>query len=195
MKAWIPHLLTLSRLFLMPLCLLFLDNHFESLALALYVFLALTDYWDGYLARRWKTCSSLGIVLDQVSDKLVGLGFFTGLYFLGLCPIWFVVFSFGLALFLGVGYLLSQLVPTSAGAQDSLKVGKWSMAFQFIWIGWIILWQMVSHQLNLTWNLKSFFEAGFMLLALFQIIAVKSYCSRFLKDHPNFFKVLFSEEI
>lgn len=195
MKAWIPHLLTLSRLFLMPLCLWFLDHRLEGLALALYVFLALTDYWDGYLARRWKTCSSLGIVLDQVSDKLVGLGFFIGLYFLGLCPLWFVVFSFGLTLFLGVGYLLSQLVPASSGPQNSLKVGKWSMAFQFIWIGWIILWQMVSNQFGLTWNLKNVFEFGFMILATLQIIVVKSYCSRFLKDHPNFFEVLFSEEM
>jgi phosphatidylglycerophosphate synthase len=172
----------------MPLCLHFLSHHQEALALFLYTILALTDHWDGLLARRWNACSHLGVILDQVSDKLVGLGFFTGLFLLGICPLWYVIFSFSLALILGIGCLLEP--------QPSLKIGKWSMALQFVWIGWIILWKMLSHLSNLDWlseEMKLFNQAGFMFLAGLQIITLKCYVSRFLKTHPEFLEFLFSE--
>ena len=73
-KIIIPNLLTASRL-LTPFCILpatLLGNF--PLALILATTFALTDAFDGYLARKWHTTSEFGRNLDPVSDKFFTLG-------------------------------------------------------------------------------------------------------------------------
>lgn len=52
----------------LPLALLFLPA-IPALRVAVLIAAALTDYFDGYLARKWNTTSQLGAVLDPVMDK------------------------------------------------------------------------------------------------------------------------------
>jgi len=170
----------------MPVSLYFLAQGAPGPALAIYLFIALTDFWDGFLARKWNTCSSLGIVLDQVSDKLVGLGFFLGLTLLGFCPFWFwgvLVFT---ALVLGGGYLLSQLIPNLSGPQTSLKLGKWSMALQYIWIGWIIYSNSFFGKTANFPYVKSINQVGFIALAFLQLLVLGRYVFRTLRNKTTF---------
>lgn len=70
----IPNLLTLSRIFAVPLlvALLWLPRPFEYLlAFGLYVLIGITDYLDGYLARRMGSVSRLGAFLDPIADKIL----------------------------------------------------------------------------------------------------------------------------
>lgn len=70
----IPNMLTLFRIFLVPLFILFFYLPFASLTIltvAIFVFAALTDWLDGYLARNLSQTSRLGAFLDPVADKLV----------------------------------------------------------------------------------------------------------------------------
>lgn len=66
----LPNLLSLSRLLLLPLILLFLTRHQSIPALALMAVSWLTDALDGWLARRLRLVSDLGRVLDHVVDKV-----------------------------------------------------------------------------------------------------------------------------
>lgn len=70
----IPTLLTLARIGLIPLFvgIFYLHSWWGNL-LAAFVFLiaALTDYLDGYLARRWNQTTRFGAFLDPVADKLM----------------------------------------------------------------------------------------------------------------------------
>ena len=63
--------LTLSRIALIPalLFLVFIEAHY--LALGLYIGLTLTDFFDGYLARKLNQTSALGAFLDPIADKLL----------------------------------------------------------------------------------------------------------------------------
>ena len=65
--------LTISRIFLI-LPILFLASSESSsinwIALILFVFAGITDHLDGYIARKTKTTSSTGALLDLVADKL-----------------------------------------------------------------------------------------------------------------------------
>ena len=74
MQLNIPNLLTLLRVFLIPVfvVLFYLPTSWARLACAL-VFLAasITDWWDGYLARRLDQTSRFGAFLDPVADKLM----------------------------------------------------------------------------------------------------------------------------
>ena len=73
MKWTIPNILTVLRLMAAPdVALMFLYFHrpaVDWLALALFVSAAVTDFFDGYLARLWKQESKFGAMLDPIADK------------------------------------------------------------------------------------------------------------------------------
>jgi CDP-diacylglycerol--glycerol-3-phosphate 3-phosphatidyltransferase len=69
-----PNLLTLLRIALIPVFvgIFYIPTRWAALACALVFGLAaITDWLDGYLARRWEQTSSLGAFLDPVADKLM----------------------------------------------------------------------------------------------------------------------------
>lgn len=74
MQLTIPTLLTLLRIALIPVLVAVFYLPFESsnqVAVALFVFAAVTDGLDGWIARRWGMTSSFGAFLDPVADKLM----------------------------------------------------------------------------------------------------------------------------
>ena len=67
----LPNLLTLSRVLLLPVFIsCFLAGYYRAAALA-FAAAALSDFLDGYLARRLRVESELGAFLDPVADKLL----------------------------------------------------------------------------------------------------------------------------
>jgi cardiolipin synthase len=69
-----PNMLTLGRIALiLPFTLLFFHGSVATRweALALFLIAAVTDWFDGYLARRWNQGSALGRMLDPIADKLL----------------------------------------------------------------------------------------------------------------------------
>jgi len=74
-QAWnLPNLLTYGRILAVPLVaglLMYGGVGARWMALAIYVAAAITDFLDGYLARRWQQQSSLGRMLDPIADKVL----------------------------------------------------------------------------------------------------------------------------
>ncbi|MCU5775188.1 CDP-diacylglycerol--glycerol-3-phosphate 3-phosphatidyltransferase [Erwiniaceae bacterium BAC15a-03b] len=74
MQFNIPTWLTLFRVILIPFFVLafYLPFHWAPLACALiFIFAAVTDWFDGFLARRWKQTTRFGAFLDPVADKVM----------------------------------------------------------------------------------------------------------------------------
>ncbi|MDQ4087206.1 MAG: CDP-diacylglycerol--glycerol-3-phosphate 3-phosphatidyltransferase [Pseudomonadota bacterium] len=70
----LPNLLTLSRIFAVPILvfLLWKPSWFDyAVTFVLYCLVGITDYFDGYLARAQGTVSRLGIFLDPIADKIM----------------------------------------------------------------------------------------------------------------------------
>lgn len=70
----IPNLLTVLRVALIPVIILFFYLPFSWSYLAtsaIFSLAAITDWFDGYLARRWEQSTPLGAFLDPVADKLM----------------------------------------------------------------------------------------------------------------------------
>lgn len=70
----IPNSLTLFRIFLVPVFVIVLVLHIpygDLLAAIIFIAAALTDSLDGYLARKYKQITKLGIILDPIADKLL----------------------------------------------------------------------------------------------------------------------------
>lgn len=74
MVTSLPNLLTLSRILAIPLIVatFYLDgNAARWVACVIFVIAAVTDFFDGYLARRSNSVSNLGRFLDPIADKLL----------------------------------------------------------------------------------------------------------------------------
>jgi CDP-diacylglycerol--glycerol-3-phosphate 3-phosphatidyltransferase len=81
----VPNILTISRIVLTPIFLvLFLRGTLLGLTagLVLFIFLAISDWLDGHLARQYGVGSRLGQFLDPLADKVLVLGAFFALLFL-----------------------------------------------------------------------------------------------------------------
>jgi cardiolipin synthase len=70
----LPNLLTYGRLLAVPLVaglIMWGGDAARWIALALFIAAAVTDFFDGYLARRWQQQSALGRMLDPIADKVL----------------------------------------------------------------------------------------------------------------------------
>ncbi|HEY4731473.1 MAG TPA: CDP-diacylglycerol--glycerol-3-phosphate 3-phosphatidyltransferase [Myxococcales bacterium] len=89
-----PNLMTLARIALIPvfLYLLSYENRRNSfLAAAVYAVCALTDWFDGWLARISNKVTTLGKFLDPLADKVIVVSALVMLVRLGRVPVWVVV--------------------------------------------------------------------------------------------------------
>ena len=72
--ANIPNILTLLRILIIPVIIIFLEigNEFYNwLSLLLYIIACISDFFDGYLARKFELESSFGRFLDPIADKIL----------------------------------------------------------------------------------------------------------------------------
>src|SRR5947209_1440740 len=89
----LPNLLSASRLFatVLVFVLVLVNQPWAFLtATGLFVLASLTDFFDGYLARRLKVVSSLGVFLDLTADKVFVSAILIALVQIGLVPAWMV---------------------------------------------------------------------------------------------------------
>ncbi|MCV2867197.1 CDP-diacylglycerol--glycerol-3-phosphate 3-phosphatidyltransferase [Defluviimonas sp. WL0002] len=149
MKWTIPNILTVLRLLAAPgVAIMFLYFHrpwADWFALALFVTAAVTDYFDGYLARQWKQESKFGAMLDPIADKamvVIAIMVITG--YSGMNP-WLIlpatvilfreVFVSGLREFLG----------NQAALLKVTKLAKWKTTAQMIAIAILFLGTGLEH--------------------------------------------------
>lgn len=101
----LPNSLTLVRMFLVPLLVVVLLTEFEGrrilglpkelVGAAIFAVASMTDWLDGYLARRRRQVTWLGQMLDPIADKLLTSAAFISLVQLGLAPAWMVALIIG----------------------------------------------------------------------------------------------------
>lgn len=94
MRVHIPNIISLLRVIIAPVffCLLLSGRKTEIItAMILYCIGAMTDFFDGFLARRLKVVSSLGTFLDPLADKVLTSFAFIAFVALGLANVWLVV--------------------------------------------------------------------------------------------------------
>lgn len=142
----LPNTLTLARIFLVPLLVVVLLTRFEAerifgmpreiLGAAIFGTAALTDWLDGYLARRRRQVTQFGQLMDPLADKLLITAAFVSLVQMGLAPAWMVAVILGREL--AVTVLRSRNYARGVTIEASL-LGKAKMAAQVVAILLLLL--------------------------------------------------------
>ena len=89
----LPNHLTFIRIILAVSIIYFITlNTPNSLIIAFIIFIiaSLTDYLDGYIARKYNLITNLGKILDPIADKLLIVGTFLSFLYIGILNIWIV---------------------------------------------------------------------------------------------------------
>jgi CDP-diacylglycerol--glycerol-3-phosphate 3-phosphatidyltransferase len=90
----LPNLLTMARVFMIPLCLWFLDRGTPKdcfWSAVVFTLAAITDILDGWLARRMNVVSVLGKFLDPLADKLIVMASLVWMVPMGRISGWIVI--------------------------------------------------------------------------------------------------------
>ncbi len=144
----LPNALTLLRIFFVPLLvavlvqrkveweLLGVSLSSEMFALWIFLFAALTDLLDGYLARRWGQITTVGTLLDPIADKMLISAALISLVQTGNVPAGLTI------LLIGREFAISGLRSIAASAGYTIQandLGKTKMVFQVLAISLVIL--------------------------------------------------------
>jgi cardiolipin synthase (CMP-forming) len=138
---WWPNLLTYGRIVAVPVLaglIMWGTNSARWLALVVYIAAAITDFFDGYLARIWNQQSALGRMLDPIADKVL------------VSVVLLVLAADGV---LSGGHLVAAIIITArevlvSGLREFLgelrvsvpvtKIAKWKTTVQLVAVGFLI---------------------------------------------------------
>ncbi len=140
----VPNILTIMRIVLATAMFMILPLEFFKTALVLFIVAALTDYADGWWARKFNLVTKVGRILDPFADKMLVCGSFIYLLsFPKLCEVtlpWTGSFNWGIAPWMVVVIVLREMLVTmlralveGSGGDFSAKwIGKWKTGIQCI---------------------------------------------------------------
>ena len=144
----LPNTLTVARMFLVPLLVVVLFTEFEGrrilgmpkelVGAAIFGLAWLTDWLDGYLARRRRQVTWLGQMLDPIADKLLTSAAFISLVQLDLAPAWMVAViigrEFAVTALRSLAYSKGITIPASP--LGKIKMASQVTAILLLMLGW-----------------------------------------------------------
>ena len=144
----LPNTLTVARMFLVPLLVVVLFTEFEGrrilgmpkelVGAAIFGLASLTDWLDGYLARRRRQVTWLGQMLDPIADKLLTSAAFISLVQLDLAPAWMVAViigrEFAVTALRSLAYSKGITIPASP--LGKIKMASQVTAILLLMLGW-----------------------------------------------------------
>lgn len=164
----LPNYLTFARILMVPILVVVLMTrvqHHQIIGAVVFWIASITDFYDGYFARKYRQITVLGKLLDPLADKLLISAALISLIELDKTPAWmaFIILAREMAI-TGLRGIASEERITIAA--DSM--GKWKLGAQIAAIsclifgpvldGWLHLWTGVGifHQ----WSVAMFFRGA-----------------------------------
>ena len=142
-RLTIPNLITLFRIILTPLFIIFLIQGNYRKAFVVFVLAGVSDMADGLIARTWQQKSRLGSYLDPLADKLLMAASFVTLSIYHQIPSWLTVVVLSRDVTLATGVLIFRLADIPLVVRPSLA-GKWTATFQVTTVGFVLLSKIVT---------------------------------------------------
>ncbi len=159
----LPNALTLIRILLIPLFVIFLISKSFHNAFITFVIAGITDGIDGFIARIWNQRTDLGSYLDPIADKLLLASAFVTLAILRIIPSWLTVIVMSRDVLIALGFW----VLTMTDHKPTLKpryTSKITTVFQIL----TVIWALLS---VLQWRVAFLFPIFIRLTAFFTILS------------------------
>lgn len=93
----LPNQLTVARIILTPIFVFFFlveGSYFKEISLLIFFIAAITDWYDGWLARKFNYITEWGKFWDPLADKILTFGAFISFVYLGVLSWWMVLLIF-----------------------------------------------------------------------------------------------------
>jgi CDP-diacylglycerol--glycerol-3-phosphate 3-phosphatidyltransferase len=141
----LPNQLTFLRILLTPVFMVLLYSHDPALlqwSLVVFILAAITDWYDGWLARRWGYVSRWGVFFDPLADKVVTSGAFIAYAYLDLVPAWTVWVTVVRDVLIT---LLRSYAEYKGKPVDTSKLAKTKTFAQFVVIYYLLILYVALH--------------------------------------------------
>jgi CDP-diacylglycerol--glycerol-3-phosphate 3-phosphatidyltransferase len=154
----LPNQLTVLRIILTPVFIYFFlqtDETSKQISLAIYIVAALTDWYDGWLARKFNYITSWGKFWDPLADKILTAGAFLSLVYLGMLELWMIILiilrDFIVTIIRGYADYKGTSFSTS-------RYAKWKTFFQMFFLYYILVIHVLTFTPYLIDNYADIFE-------------------------------------
>ena len=84
----LPNKLTMVRIIMVPIFMAIMLKEYYIAALVIFALASITDFLDGYIARKYNLVSSFGKIMDPLADKLLAFGALVCFIQLGVVSVW-----------------------------------------------------------------------------------------------------------
>jgi CDP-diacylglycerol---glycerol-3-phosphate 3-phosphatidyltransferase len=154
-----PNQLTFLRILLTPVFLIFLLSSNSALrqwSLAIFIFAAITDWYDGWLARRWGYVTRWGAFLDPLADKVLTSAALLAYSFLGLVSAWMVWI---IVIRDAVITLLRSYAEYKGKPVDTSKLAKTKTFAQYVLIYYLLILYVAQNTPSIEDNFSSLIKS------------------------------------
>ena len=179
MPVNLPNTITVIRILLVPLFVIYLQKHLFLLSLIVFTVAAISDGLDGLFARFFNQRTSLGAYLDPIADKMLLASAFVTLAIQEIIPFWLSVVVISRDILILTGVLICTMADIKVKIQPSI-ISKFTTVAQLLTVFVSILYQIISPTLSANWT-----NALYGVTTIFTITSGLHYIYMGLNIHQN----------
>jgi cardiolipin synthase len=139
----LPNIITVIRILLVPLFVIYLQKHLFLQALIAFTVAAISDGLDGLIARYLNQRTTLGAYLDPIADKMLMASAFVTLTILEIFPFWLTVIVLSRDILIMTGIIICTIADIKVEIRPSL-ISKWTTVAQLVTVFIVLLYQVIS---------------------------------------------------
>ncbi len=173
----IPNGLTLIRILLTPLFVIFLLKHLYSSALIVFTIAGISDGLDGFIARYFNQRTTLGAYLDPIADKLLLTAAYVSLAVLNMIPPWLTVIVISRDVLIAIGMFIFAMTNIRVEIKPSI-VSKCTTSAQLLTVFLTLLQTEIQGVSVITYSL-------YWLTAVLTIMSGLHYVYKGLNIYQN----------
>jgi len=179
MSVNLPNTITVIRILLVPLLVIYLQKHLFTHSLIVFSVAAISDGLDGTVARFFNQRTSLGAYLDPIADKMLLISAFITLSIQGIIPFWLSVVVISRDILILTGVLICAIADIKVKIQPSI-ISKFTTVAQLMTVFISLLYQIISPRLSTNWT-----HALYGVTSILTIISGLHYIYKGLNIHQN----------
>jgi len=146
--ANLPNIISFIRILVAPIFfLLLISKDYNNLiyALILYILASISDFLDGWLARKYKITSKFGIHFDPFADKILVLASLLAFVVIGILELWMVL----IIAIRDLGTTFLRIISEKKKfTMQTSNVAKWKTSLQMIFVNYLLIILLLSQKQN-----------------------------------------------